>query len=669
MTRTVAVLLLLGIGIGCTNADVYSASGNEPLRPDRIAITGRVCTDDATGTNFPMKGLVMFDATASMFNADLGNYRFCGSGGLCAPGSVSALIDRLSRQKNAYLGFARVGGISVGVVPVLPGTCGPNPCDAQQFFSARNVDTGAVQAGLSTLQGGLREVTNAISLAQSFIAADLARASAGEVLRSRYLIFMLFAGPPQGAPVPDAAELADQVEALKRFVYARGALEFRLNVGLLSAGLTDRQAAIDRYAAMAFAGDGLFHEFAAPSNIDCQLDSAATTIRLVRKDIAVYNLNARLGPDGSALDSDGDGLTDSEELAAQIPTDPTLWDTDNDGIGDRLEFRAFPRQNPLDPNDRPGACLDPLLYDISDKDLDLLNDCEEGLLQSSATIPDSDGDGLTDYLEFMSGTVPTSPDDRLLDFDGDGLANAQEVLEHTNPRANEGHRRGAEGYRNTIVDLGEREIATMEDAVELRAVTFRAASAGVKGGAGLLRWTVTAKTMAADLRDAPARSLEWSDARWQQVGERYDPIPVAIDQGTGVYTLSAQNLATRERVSIDVFVVEEWLPATDVEVNPSILVSERDCYDVRFSNIKLMQTAEAVDSLHPGRLHEQGTNHILIFFTQAPSNRLASPGIAKVAEIPVRFLCADINNPETCARKPEGGFVTLDDSQFSASVQ
>jgi hypothetical protein len=411
------------------------------------------------------------------------------------------------------------------------------------------------------------------------------------------------------------------------------------------------------YSSMAFAGDGLFREFECPALVEFRLDQATTSVRLKRKDIVAYNMNALLGREGPVLDSDGDGLTDDAEPAATPATSPLTWDSDGDGLSDRLEFRAFPRQDPMNPNDRPAACPDPALLGlIPDQDLDMLNDCEEGLLQTSSTIPDSDGDGLPDALEFMSGTVPTSAQDRLLDFDGDGVPNAQEVLEHTNPRTNDGRLRGSEGYRTNIVDLGVRTVATMEDQPELRAVSFRSASPNVAGGAGLLRWT-----------PGSPGTLEWSDARWQ-INPRFDPVPRELDNGTDVYTLYAENSATGEQISVEVFVVEQWLPDVPTEVYPHISISERNCYDVRISNIKLMQTQVAEDIMHVGDQHELGTNHILVFFTQAPEDRLDSPGISKVAEIPVVFQCTDPEVIESCARVPTSGFVELTDAEFAASV-
>jgi hypothetical protein len=534
-------------------------------------------------------------------------------------------------------------------------------------------------------------VANAIAQAESFIAADMASSSAGEILRSRYLVFMLMGGPPTlggGTAAEAATALARDVERLKELVYDRGALEFRMHIGYVYLGPRTLAAAPDGfgccappacdvpaappdlgswdawndaarriYSSMAFAGDGLFREFDCASHIEFRLDQATTSVLLKRKDIVAYNMNVLLGDEGPVLDSDGDGLIDDGESTAQPATSPDTWDSDGDGLSDRLELRAYPRQNPMDRLDRPASCPDPAVRGrIPDQDLDMLNDCEEGLLQTSATIPDSDGDGLPDALEFMAGTVPTSAQDRLLDFDGDGIANAEEVLAHTNPRTNDGLLRGAEGYRTNIVDLGQRTVATMEDSPELRAVTFRASSPDVAGGAGLLRWT-----------PGSPGTLEWSDARWG-TPPPFTPIPREIDNGTGTYTLYAERASTGEQIWAEVSVVEPWLPETATQVHPHISISERSCYDVQISNIKLMQTRAAETALNIGRQHDVGTNHILVFFTQAPEDRLDSPGISKVAEIPVVFQCTDPEVIDSCARDPESGFVELSDADFAASV-
>jgi len=129
------------------------------------------------------------------------------------------------------------------------------------------------------------------------------------------------------------------------------------------------------------------------------------------------------------IDTDGDGLSDSEELRGRIVTiyfsdgteekrevtsDPTKADTDNDGLSDLVERTSS--SNPRS----------------SDTDSDGLSDALEwNVIFSSARNQDSDGDGLSDGGEHSF--FHTSPN--LADTDGDQLTDAQEIVElNRNPR-------------------------------------------------------------------------------------------------------------------------------------------------------------------------------------------------------------------------------------------
>lgn len=50
-------------------------------------------------------------------------------------------------------------------------------------------------------------------------------------------------------------------------------------------------------------------------------------------------------------DSDGDGLTDTEE--AELGTDPSWADTDDDGVSDEEEVNVW-GTDPMDSDDHPG---------------------------------------------------------------------------------------------------------------------------------------------------------------------------------------------------------------------------------------------------------------------------------------------------------------------------
>ncbi len=147
-----------------------------------------------------------------------------------------------------------------------------------------------------------------------------------------------------------------------------------------------------------------------------------------------------LGTDPFLADTDGDLLTDYEEL--QYLTDPTLFDTDGDGLSDREEALY--------------ETTDPTLYDT---DGDLVPDTWEILMGTNELVADGsndpDGDGLTNFQEFLNHTDPFEYDtdgdympdgwevanglipilyDSWADDDADGLANLIEYVEGTDPQ-------------------------------------------------------------------------------------------------------------------------------------------------------------------------------------------------------------------------------------------
>ena len=88
------------------------------------------------------------------------------------------------------------------------------------------------------------------------------------------------------------------------------------------------------------------------------------------------------------VDSDGDGLSDSEELL--YGTNPLLVDTDGDGLSDYDEVMIH-KTDPLNP----------------DTDGDGLSDYEEVMIHKTDPLnPDTDGDGYTDGEEVNSGHNP-----------------------------------------------------------------------------------------------------------------------------------------------------------------------------------------------------------------------------------------------------------------------
>jgi len=141
------------------------------------------------------------------------------------------------------------------------------------------------------------------------------------------------------------------------------------------------------------------------------------------------------------LDSDGDGIIDSVEMAdgaALGNNDPdgdglVSWldtDSDGDGILDATEGRGDNDGdgilNYLDANDADGP--------LGDLDGDGLNNATEVLLGTSPTSADSDGDGLSDLVEAPGGVALDTDGDGIIDAldpddDGDGILTATEIAD------------------------------------------------------------------------------------------------------------------------------------------------------------------------------------------------------------------------------------------------
>ena len=118
-----------------------------------------------------------------------------------------------------------------------------------------------------------------------------------------------------------------------------------------------------------------------------------------------YTIGA--GSDPASPDTDGDGLSDSDEVLA-CRTNPLVADTDGDGLCDGEEVRAG---------------TDPLVADTDGDGMPDGWEVRQGLDPlADDSVSDPDGDGLANLREYALGTSPT-----LSDTDGDGLSDREEV--------------------------------------------------------------------------------------------------------------------------------------------------------------------------------------------------------------------------------------------------
>jgi gliding motility-associated-like protein len=169
-------------------------------------------------------------------------------------------------------------------------------------------------------------------------------------------------------------------------------------------------------------GDGTIDALES-STTDTDGDGVNNEVDPANTDPCIPNLTA------PNCDSDGDGLTYSEETANG--TDASNPDTDGDGINDGTEVaNGSSPINPCDPDDSSIDCQ-------IDTDGDGLTDADESVLCTSPTVADTDGDGLSDGVEVTNGSDPCdacSPDNSSPDctdgihiptaFSPDGVGNS-----------------------------------------------------------------------------------------------------------------------------------------------------------------------------------------------------------------------------------------------------
>ena len=459
-TRAVKLSITLAFcAISCTEASLYGVSGAAAPEVNRLTIeSDRICASTADAVGFPTKMVLLLD-TSSAVRA---------SGPAAISTEVSSLQALFESASGRSLSFA-VAAFDATARTLTP----PGFVNGADVSGVAGQLTAALGASGNTQPDG-RDYGGALSLARSIIEGDLAATPAGVRQRTRYVIAMLGAG--DNAPALDAAVWA---------IVQQTALDIatvidRENAGELFGQILylgqQTDPAVPFLTTVAAGLRGSFTVLSGPVPLNLgRVDTRPLLKPFVHKQVLVWNRNVIATKDGYKVDSDGDGLTDEEEIA--LGTDPFNPDTDGDGISDGVEVRLSALGfDPLVPNIVP-QCTPAEL--ISDTDGDGLTDCEEKLLGTDPTLVDTDGDGVPDLVEFVAGTNYLI-NDASLDYDDDGATNLQELLIHSDPWSSDQTLQSDSGYRYRV-ETAVAPAGDTADCISLRVanVTLLPTGAGV----------------------------------------------------------------------------------------------------------------------------------------------------------------------------------------------
>lgn len=313
-------------------------------------------------------------------------------------------------------------------------------------------------------------------------------------------------------------------------------------------------AAVKRIAAwvltrMAERGNGIYQEF---NNTDIAslnlgaLDYSSMFSPNIMKSFIVQSLASVPGSEKREVDSDGDGLPDTEDNSFTFKTNPFVIDSDQDGFSDRFEElnqdHGFVPGN--DPDSR-GCLAAPGVVPqctCADTDGDGLSECAEQYSKTHTGLADSDGDGIPDGLEARFGLDPLVANTSSVDTDGDGLSDLKEMAAGSDPTQRDGSFFIDEGYQYDVTAESQADGSVCYDfkVANLSLVT-PPSRAGVRQGYNLFKLYFSETPESGVAADYGV----WKAAcAWAQ----YDPPGVRIPVGPEL-TLENQNFVRLDRLN------------------------------------------------------------------------------------------------------------------------
>jgi hypothetical protein len=464
-----AALALAAVVLACTGTYLWDERRTDQIGLDRqVAFEGDLCTLGANDVVRPIKILIAMDGSQSMRVTDPDGSR---------AQAVVDLLDALPNDPEIYISVLIFAG---STTLNLTGTALADGGRSPGFVQVRSL-TPAQRLGLrQQITTFFQPVTNRDSTDFVKVLADIYEQlsldislsnqppqDGGSVARGRYSVIFLSDGAPTNNQDQDLIygdsvtrirqlkDLADDVRFNTVFVFnpvqpVTSVCDLSGDAGLgCPLKLVNEDA--QRLEIMAGLGGGEFRDFRNGERVNfLNFNFGQVRRAYMIKELVANNFSAPAASPTGEADSDGDGLTDAEELT--VGTDPLKVDTDGDGFSDGVEVRFAALGANFDPIQVPlpdGGGLDrgcnPALRGV-DSDCDGLLDCDEQLIGTNARRVDSDDDGVPDAVEWQLGSQGSS-NDLELDPDLDGLKTRDELLLHTDPVVVDTSHLTLNGYR------------------------------------------------------------------------------------------------------------------------------------------------------------------------------------------------------------------------------
>jgi hypothetical protein len=464
MDRQLTLLVLLLIFV----SSVVSCDNGPPLEPTTVRDTGTINaefhTENPENIQFPVKVLFAIDCSLSMLSSDPVNPPDEPYGRRIA--AVQRFLERYNTDEFSSVSF----GIILWAGSVIDQTRNGygEPGYTRSTEELNRVLDNVRNESYTDYVGAVTDIREMVE--NDIMNTAYQESGENDLARSKYIVCFFSDGMPNtdaGSQLPQ--DIWDQVEALTQITEEQGVGQFNFHSFFLSSLFRDasgeyipgyedeRQYAETTLFGMAQAGNGTFRDFASASAIDfINFTDMRLTNSYKIKFIVAYNYNVRPGTDTLYLDSDGDGLTDDEEVTVH-GTDPQLRDTDDDGLSDYFEIQTQTLMDDgniwPDPLVADSSCTPPPSGIWPDQDHDGMTDCEESIKGTWRFVADFDADYIPDGIEMAAGT---NPFENLYteDTDLDGSLDVFEVQKHTNVLSNDPKVQDRYAYSYQLTDLG-----------------------------------------------------------------------------------------------------------------------------------------------------------------------------------------------------------------------